>query len=176
MFAMRRWFLATALAATLLASWVEWPTSEIVQPVSARAKEPQTAATLPPRPSAGAVPSPAAAAPKDSARLVARARAEPTKVDLFAPRQWQPPPKEPAPVVQRAAEVVKAPPLPFQYLGMVMDGPDIQVFVSRGALTHLLRKGDVQADYKVEKITPSEMMLVYLPLNEKQRLQFGSAN
>ena len=50
------------------------------------------------------------------------------------------------------------------------------VFVDQGARTHLLRKGDVLADYKVEQITPAEMTLVYLPLNEKQRLTFGSAN
>jgi hypothetical protein len=59
---------------------------------------------------------------------------------------------------------------------MLMDGPDIQVFLAQDARTHLLRKGDVQAGYKVEEITTTGMTFVYLALNEKQRLMFGSAN
>jgi hypothetical protein len=34
----------------------------------------------------------------------------------------------------------------------------------------------VLSGYRVDDITPLEMTLVYLPLNEKQRLIFGSAN
>jgi hypothetical protein len=50
------------------------------------------------------------------------------------------------------------------------------VFLAQGARTHLAHKGDVLMDYKVEEITPARMTLVYLPLNEKQYLTFGSEN
>jgi hypothetical protein len=100
-----------------------------------------------------------------------RRRIEHYSIDLFATRSWLPPPGPPSKV-----EAPRAPPLPFRYLGMLMDGPDIQVFLAQDARTHLLRKGDVQAGYKVEEITTTGMTFVYLALNEKQRLMFGSAN
>jgi hypothetical protein len=91
--------------------------------------------------------------------------------NLFAARSWQPPPP-PAP----KAEAPKAPALPFHFLGKLLQDGDVTAFVSQGTVTHLLRKGDVLANYRVDEITPSEMTFVYLPLNEKQRLSFGSAN
>jgi hypothetical protein len=75
--------------------------------------------------------------------------------------------KQPAPT---------APPLPFKYLGKLMDHGVVTAFVSQGALTHLLHKGDVLAEYRVEKITPIDVTFVYLPLNERQRLPIGSEN
>ena len=92
-------------------------------------------------------------------------------VNLFASRSWQPPPP-PAP----KAEAPRAPALPFRFLGKLLQDADVTVFVSQGTVTHLLRKGDVLANYRVDDITPLEMTFVYLPLNEKQSLTFGSAN
>ncbi len=91
--------------------------------------------------------------------------------DLFAPHSWQPPPPPPP---KPAAP--KAPPLPFLYLGKVLEGGEILVFLGQGPRTHLLRRGDVLAEYKIDEITPTQITLVYLPLNEKQHLTFGSAN
>lgn len=102
-----------------------------------------------------------------------RARFDPTAVDLFAPRNWQP---LPPPTPPTAVVAPKAPPLSLRYLGKALDREEIMVFVEQGARTHLLRKGDVLADYRVEQITAGDMTLVYLPLNEKQRLIFGSSN
>jgi hypothetical protein len=91
--------------------------------------------------------------------------------NLFAVRSWQPPPP-PAP----KAAPPQAPALPFRYLGKVQDDGQIMVFLGQGAQTHLAKKGDTLSAYKVEDITQAGMTFVYLPLNEKQKLIFGSAN
>ena len=49
-------------------------------------------------------------------------------------------------------------------------------FVGEGTRTHLLRKGDSLPGYKVADITATDISFVYLPLNEIQRLTFGSAH
>jgi hypothetical protein len=58
----------------------------------------------------------------------------------------------------------------------VLEGGEVLAFLGQGTRTYLLRRGDVLAEYKIEDITPAEMTFVYLPLNEKQHLTFGSAN
>ena len=90
----------------------------------------------------------------------------------FAVRSWTPPP--PVQVVRPVAP--KAPPLPFVYLGKMLDGKAVTAFVSMGGQTHLLHGGDTVRDYRVEAISAKEITFVYLPLNEKQRLPFGSEN
>jgi len=52
----------------------------------------------------------------------------------------------------------------------------VLAFVSQGGVTRILRKGDTLQDYRVEAITQSAATFVYLPLNQKQTLNFGSAN
>jgi hypothetical protein len=69
-----------------------------------------------------------------------------------------------------------APPLPFTYLGKMQDGATVTVFVSQGGRNHVLHNGDTLAGYRVESITAADMTFVYLSLNEKQRLTFGSEN
>ena len=90
----------------------------------------------------------------------------------FAARSWAPPP----PVQVVRAVVPKAPPLPFVYMGKMLDGKAITAFVSMGGQTHLLHGGDTVRDYRVEAISAKEITFIYLPLNEKQRLPLGSEN
>ena len=89
--------------------------------------------------------------------------------DAFAPKRWLPPPPPPAP-----PEKPKAPPLPFKYLGKALVDGEAVAFLGQGPRTHLLRSGDILAGYKVESVSATEIALVYLPLNETQRLTFGS--
>jgi hypothetical protein len=91
----------------------------------------------------------------------------------FSVQSWLPPV---APVKAPLPPAPSAPPLPFTYLGKMQDGPVITVFVSQGGRNHVLHNGDNLAGYRVEDITPTDMTFVYLPLNEKQRLTFGSEN
>ena len=113
-------------------------------------------------------------APTDPpARNDAPVRLRRSTANPFAPRSWAPPP----PPVQVVRPVVpKAPPLPFVYLGKMLDGKAVTAFVSMGGQTHLLHGGDTVRDYRVEAISAKEITFVYLPLNEKQRLSFGSEN
>jgi hypothetical protein len=99
-----------------------------------------------------------------------RARFQPPAANLFAARSWLPPP-----VVIRV-EDPKAPPLPFLYLGKVLEEDGVVAFLKQGERTLLVHRGETHANYRVEDITPSHMTFVYLPLNEKQRLIFGTAN
>ncbi len=93
--------------------------------------------------------------------------------ELFAQVDWRPkPPPPPKPVAQRPV----APGLPFRYLGKVIDGDKVTAFLGEGPRTHMLRTGDVLANYRVEEVTASGITLVYLPLNETQELNFGTDN
>ena len=111
--------------------------------------------------------------PESSARNDASVRLRRTNANPFAARSWAPPPP-PAPVVR--AVVPKAPPLPFVYMGKMLDGKAITAFVSMSGQTHLLHGGDTVRDYRVEAISAKEITFIYLPLNEKQRLPLGSEN
>lgn len=155
---LRKIVLAVALIATIIASVVDFPVSDTMPPPL------QSAA-----PAAGTTPP--SKLPVTEAQSSLREQYATQAVDLFAPRDWQPPPPPPP-----KAAAPTAPPLPFRYLGKVLEGGEVLAFLGQGTRTHLLRRGDVLAEYKIEDITPAEMTFVYLPLNEKQHLTFGSEN
>jgi hypothetical protein len=59
------------------------------------------------------------------------------------------------------------------------EGGAVVVFLAEGAADarpRLVRQGDPWPNYRVDEITPQGMRLTYLPLNETQRLLFGSPN
>lgn len=147
--------LGIALVATIIASVVDFPASDAPEPTQQKTGNSAISRDL----------------PTVAETITVREQYATQADDLFAPHSWQPPPppppKPPAP---------KAPPLPFRYLGKVLEGSEILAFLGQGTRTHLLRRGDVLAEYKVDEITPTEITFVYLPLNEKQHLTFGSAN
>ena len=96
-----------------------------------------------------------------------------SKANPFAVHSWLPPVvkvKAPPPPPPRA------PPLPFAYIGKMQDGAAVTAFVTQGGRSHVLHSGDTLSGYRVESITPTDMTFVYLPLNEKQRLTFGTEN
>ena len=108
-----------------------------------------------------------------AAQPSAAPRMHPTQSNPFSSQSDLPPvlvAKEPPPLPP------SAPPLPFTYMGKMQDGPVITVFVSQGGRNHVLHSGDNLAGYRVDNITPTDITFVYLPLNEKQRLTFGSEN
>lgn len=93
---------------------------------------------------------------------------------LFASKSWTPPPKlaklEPPPPPT-------APPLPFTYLGKQTAGGQMEVYLARGEEIFVVRDQTViQNTYRVESIKPPTLSLVYLPLNETQRLSIGVTN
>lgn len=170
--ASRRTFLGIALAATFAAAFIDWPAPEAAPQARAGTTSvaPQARAGITsaaPTARADAI----SAVPAENESPPLRERFETQAADAFAPKSWQPPPPPPP-----KPEAPKAPPLPFRYLGKVMQEGEVMAFLGHGARTHLARAGDILADYRIEDITPAEMTLVYLPLNEKQRLTFGSEN
>jgi hypothetical protein len=93
---------------------------------------------------------------------------EGAKVDAFAPRNFSPviPPQAQA---QAAAKPV-APPLPFRYVGKMLDGDKLAVFLLNGNESLAVAAGERIGEYRVEKITDAEIVFTYLPLKTKQSL------
>jgi hypothetical protein len=65
-----------------------------------------------------------------------------------------------------------APPVPFTYLGELdARAARPQVFLSSGERLLIVSPGDVvDGQYRIESVSDSEVLLTYLPLNEKQVL------
>lgn len=91
-------------------------------------------------------------------------------IDPFRNKSWYvapPPPPTPKP---------KAPPLPFQYLGKVVEEGRTKVFLARQGQHLIVHEGDeVDANYAVLQIAGGQMVIEYRPLQEKQTLAIGSA-
>ena len=88
------------------------------------------------------------------------------KLDAFAPRNFAPviPPQ-----AQAAAKPV-APPLPFRYIGKMVDGDKLAVFLANGNESMAVAQGDRIGDYRVDKVSDAEIVFTYLPLKTKQSL------
>jgi hypothetical protein len=121
----------------------------------------------------------AAHAPDTSARKLASLR-KPMSLESrnnpFVASSWLPPPP---PVVQAAPEPPPpptAPPVPYTYLGK-LDGSTLkpQIFLSRGDQLLIVSQGEVvDAQYRVESISDSDVVLTYLPLNQRQVVSMQS--
>lgn len=91
-------------------------------------------------------------------------------IDPFRNKSWcvaPPPPPPPKP---------KAPPLPFQYLGKVVEEGRTKVFLVRQGQHLIVHEGDVVDDnYAVLQIAGGQIVIEYRPLQERQTLAIGSA-
>ena len=94
----------------------------------------------------------------DVAKLEARVD-QGAKVDAFAPPQAAQAPAKPV-----------APPLPFRYVGKMLDGDKLAVFLVNGNESLAVATGERIGEYRVEKITDAEIVFTYLPLKTKQSL------
>ena len=89
-------------------------------------------------------------------------------VDPFRSKSWYVPPPPPPPPKP------KAPPLPFQYLGKVVEDGEVKVFLGQQGRHLIARVGDaIDGTYTVEEIAGGRMTFVYQPLNERQILAIG---
>lgn len=104
---------------------------------------------------------------------LARRRPPGDALDVFAAHSWQPPPP-PAPKVVEPPKPV-APPLPFMFMGRMIEDDKPIIFLRRGDEPIVVRERDViEKNYRVDGIGPSSMVLTYLPLGQQQVLSFGS--
>jgi len=110
-------------------------------------------------------------------RLVRSKTAQPDK-DPFAGKTWYvppppppPPPAPPAPIVQ---EVIRpsAPPLPFSYMGrMVEDDGHVVVYLAQGSRALSVSIGDtIDNIYHIDSLSSGQLVLTYLPLGIRQTL------
>jgi hypothetical protein len=109
---------------------------------------------------------------------------DPPQANPFAARSWEGIAREEAARSERAHPRVKprpaprprpqAPPLPFRYLGrMVEDGTTV-VFLAREERNYIARAGEaLDDDYSVASIGDEHVVLVYRPLDVRQTLAFG---
>lgn len=82
-------------------------------------------------------------------------------------RNAPPPPPPPPP---------QAPPLPFTYLGKVIDAGGATVFLTNGDRNWVVRSGEtIDGAYRVEAIGDRTMTLTYLALGLRQELEIGAA-
>lgn len=97
-----------------------------------------------------------------------RAADEGAKADLFASRSFTSE-KAVAPDGKPAKAV--APPLPFAYIGKVIEDGKLAVFLSRGEDSLSVAAGDtIGGEYRVDAVSEKEITFTYLPLKTKQKL------
>ena len=88
--------------------------------------------------------------------------------DPFAPKNFSPRPQ----AEQRAAAPAKpeAPPLPFRYVGKMIEDGKLAVFLANGDEAVTAIAGQQIGDYRVDAVTETEVRFTYLPLKTKQSL------
>jgi hypothetical protein len=96
---------------------------------------------------------------------------------LFDSKSWYAPP--PAPVVTAPAYVPPpqptAPTLPFTFIGRMLDGNEVTVFLSSSDRRYAVKEKDVLDDtYRVDRIGEGEAVLTHLPTNTQQTLSFNT--
>jgi hypothetical protein len=155
--------------------------------VAEAAERPAAAATPAPsaEPAAGTVTAPeavkpepvaaAASAPeaaKSNAASVRPAFGTATAGDPFQKLSFAPPPVVAAPPPPAPPSAPRAPPLPFTFIGLLeQGGGKPAAFLARGEDLIVAAAGDVlDHTYRVDSLTPTEIVFTYLPMNERQTI------
>jgi hypothetical protein len=104
---------------------------------------------------------------------LARAEGSLPQADPFAQRSFGAQPKQAAAAESRPA----VPPLPFQYIGKVIENGRQEVYVMRGDEVLTLARGQkIGNEYRVDKITGTSITFTYLPLKTRQTLDLPAVN
>jgi hypothetical protein len=168
----QRW-LVYVVAAVLTLVAMRWAGGQDrAAPEAARSERPAHEA-------ARAEPALVAAAPELNLEKLARREHDAPGGDLFKPSSWQaiaqeearksaPPPPPPKP---------QAPPLPFKFLGKLVEDERTLVFLVRDDRNFIVKAGDtIEGAYRVDEIADAAMTFTYLPLKQQQSLALGGAN
>ena len=72
---------------------------------------------------------------------------------------------------------MRAPPLPFRYMGQINDGNGaVTYFLLRGTATLSVSVGDsIDNTYRLDSAEGGALQFTFLPLRERQSLHFGVA-
>jgi hypothetical protein len=144
---MKRFLRPCGLAVTVLA---------LLASVVAGRERPTISMSEPARPAAGI----------DLSKLARAAPGASPGADPFSPKSFSP--AEASPQAARAKP--EAPALPFRYLGKLIEDGKLSVFLANGAESLSVAAGDRIGDYRVDKVSESEVQFTYLPLKTKQSL------
>ena len=107
----------------------------------------------------------------DLSRLERRAD-EGAQADLFASRAFAGEDKKKTPGKTRTA-----PPLPFAYIGKVIEGGKTEIWLERGGELLAVAPGaKIGADYRLEAAEGDTLAFTYLPLGLRQTLDLPSMN
>lgn len=95
---------------------------------------------------------------------------------LFQSKSWyKAPPLPPQPAVSLQPPAPSVPTLPFTYVGRMINGNDVILFLSKNDREYTVKKNDVlEGTYRVDTITENNAVLTYLPMNTTQILAFNS--
>ena len=160
-------FAGCALAASLVLDREDETPGRIAEP-TARAK-----AAGPSKQQGSARSAAPASTPLDIS-LLNRPAATDLEENLFAlPRPPAPPPPRTRAVAAPPPKPT-APPLPFKYLGTMIDRGTTTLFITQGGQNHSVKPGEVVSDvYRLEQLSETHATFVYLPLEERQTLPIG---
>lgn len=89
------------------------------------------------------------------------------KADLFGNGNFS---SEKSTGKSRKDEKAGPPPLPFAYLGKLIEDGKLAVFLSRGGESLSVAQGDTIGEYRVDAVSETEITFTYLPLKAKQKL------
>jgi hypothetical protein len=96
--------------------------------------------------------------------------------DPFAARGWLPPPPPPPPPLPEAAPAPPppptAPPVPFRFVGLLEEkASKPAAFIAKGDALFVVHVGDVvESTYRVESFNSSQVVITYLPLQQRQTI------
>jgi hypothetical protein len=94
---------------------------------------------------------------------------------LFQPKSWYVPPPQP-PASTLPPPQPTAPLLSFTYIGKMINGNEVTLFLYKNDRQYTVKANDVLDDsYRVDQITDSSVVLTYLPMNIQQTLNINSA-
>jgi len=99
-------------------------------------------------------------------REIAEAKVEPAN-DPFARRSFGPAGQPQA----AAPQAPTAPQLPFRYLGKAIEDGKLTVFLMKGNDSYAVHsKQALDNEYRVDKVTETQVVFTYVPLKQKQTL------
>lgn len=97
---------------------------------------------------------------------------------LFDSKTWSTPPTPPAPQVSKYVPPSQptAPTLPFTFIGRMIDGNAVTLFLVRSNRQYAVKENEVLDDtYRLDSIGEDAAVLTYLPTNTQQALSFNSS-
>lgn len=154
-----RWAIAVAALPLALTAFASARDSAAVKSAQPKSKPP---ARAPSNVSSGA------GANLDLTRLN-RKKSSAGSVDLFPSRSIYPvSPRQPQPAAP------SVPPLPFRFIGKLVDGDSVTLFLEIGNQDYSVSLNDVLNNtYRVDQINEDSAVFTYLPLDTQQTLYMG---